>query len=569
MASRWLVNDEEEPTAEVEYVAPGAEDVAESEVRASIMRQVVVRTASGGGKRSWKRPPIESEPPRKHKPTAAERAAQIATVAAAAAASAAATAAVSLVPQAKANPQPPSSGREKDKGPPTAPTTPPSAAAPHQEEQHSSMKNTQPSGELVVSPVLLADSQTENKNKFSVRSLVQGPSLPDGEQVFRDVFGPRSSSTDCDGLDPKSRSVVQGPRSNGNSGGAGLSSLEQLRGSGDGSVFMERSPELPGSVVQGPRSNGDSGGVGLLIIDSMDRQKAMWPKYDFNRKPHQIEPVLMQSSPELPAFDTGNSAEPPERSASDRAGEAAAEAPDGRGAERRLADSDAESSSDSEERRFWEDFCASIGDEQAKKKPEDHDESAQRGVAAPKAKGKAKGKGKGKAKAKAKASAVSSNPLVQGPAEHEAEPKAKAKAKGKANAKAEPKAKGKAKGKAKAAPKAEAKAKAQAKAKAAPGTAGTFAGRRPPVNGKKQAEFDELKAHYLQARLEAVKTGEEPSGSSSSTSKVKVKRRFSPNQEKYWTAMKKRMQELAQAGVPGPERMSMAASDWKAAAMSE
>ena len=494
MASRWLVNDEEEPTAEVEKVAPGAEDAAESEVRASIMRQVVVRTASGGGKRSWKRPPIESEPPRKHKPTAAERAAQIATVAAAAAASAAATAGVSLVPQAKANPQPPSSGR--------APTTPPSAAAPRQEEQHSSMKNTQPSGELVVSPVLLADSQTENKNKFSVRSLVQGPSLPDGEHVFCEVFGPRSSSTDCDGLDPKSRSVVQGPRSNGDSGGAGLSSLEQLRGSGDGSVFM-------------------------------------------------------QSSPELPAFDTGNSAEPPERSASDRAGEAAAEAPDGRGAEPRFADSDAESSSDSEQRRFWEDFCASIGDEQAKKKPEDHDESAQSGVAAPKAKGKAKGKGKGKAKAKAKASAVSSNPLVQGPAEHEAEPKAKAKAKGKA------------KGKAKAAPKTEANAKAQAKPKAAPGTAGTFAGRRPPVNGKKRDEFDELKAHYLQARLEAVKTGEEPSGSSSSTSKVKVKRRFSPNQEKYWTAMKKRMQELAQAGVPGPERMRMAASDWKAAAMSE
>ena len=481
MASRWLVNDEEEPTAEVEYVAPGAEDAAESEVRASIMRQVVVRTASGGGKRSWKRPPIESEPPRKHKPTAAERAAQIATVAAAAAASAAATAAVSLVPQAKAPPQAPPSGQEKDKRPPIAPTTPPSAAAPHQEEQCSSRKHTQRSGE----------------------SKVQGP--PSQQ--------PGSSRYD-DGLDPKSCSVVQGPRSNGDSGGAGLSSLEQLRGSGDGSV-------------------------------------------------------LVQISPELPALDTCSSPEPPERSASDRAGEAAAEAPDGRGAEPHFADSDAESSSDSEERRFWKEFCASSGDEQAEEKPEDHDESAQRGVAAPKAKGKAKGKGKGKAKAKAKASAVSSNPLVQGPAEHEVEPKAKAKAKGKANAKAEPKAKGKAKGKAKAAPKAEAKAKAQAKPKAAPGTAGTFAGRRPPVNGKKQAEFDELKAHYLQARLEAVKTGEEPSGSSSSTSKAKVRRRFSPNQEKYWTAMKKRMQELAQAGVPGPERMRMAAADWKAAAMSE
>ena len=45
--------------------------------------------------------------------------------------------------------------------------------------------------------------------------------------------------------------------------------------------------------------------------------------------------------------------------------------------------------------------------------------------------------------------------------------------------------------------------------------------------------------------------------------------RFSPNQEKYWAAMKKRMQELAQVGVPGADRMRMAAADWKAAAMSE
>ena len=27
----------------------------------------------------------------------------------------------------------------------------------------------------------------------------------------------------------------------------------------------------------------------MIIIDSMDRKKAPWPKYDFNRRPHEIE----------------------------------------------------------------------------------------------------------------------------------------------------------------------------------------------------------------------------------------------------------------------------------------
>ena len=27
----------------------------------------------------------------------------------------------------------------------------------------------------------------------------------------------------------------------------------------------------------------------VIIIDSMDRKKAAWPKYDFNRKPHEIQ----------------------------------------------------------------------------------------------------------------------------------------------------------------------------------------------------------------------------------------------------------------------------------------
>ena len=84
----------------------------------------------------------------------------------------------------------------------------------------------------------------------------------------------------------------------------------------------------------------------------------------------------------------------------------------------------------------------------------------------------------------------------------------------KAKGKAEPKAKAGAKGSAKAKAKAEGKAKGKAKAKpkVARGTAGTFAGRRPPANAAKRAEFDELKAVYLQARLEAVATKQEASG---------------------------------------------------------
>ena len=155
--------------------------------------------------------------------------------------------------------------------------------------------------------------------------------------------------------------------------------------------------------------------------------------------------------------------------------------------------------------------------------------------------------------------------------------KAKGKAKGKAKAKAAPKAKGKAKGKAKAKAKAmvqgprvgDAEPNPKAKAKSAPGAAGTFAGRRCPANAVKRSNFDELKAHYMQARLEAMKTTEEASGSKSSTeqSTEQTKRKFSDNQQKYWAAMKKRMQELAKAGVPGPERMRLAAADWKTASV--
>lgn len=249
----------------------------------------------------------------------------------------------------------------------------------------------------------------------------------------------------------------------------------------------------------------------------------------------------------------------------------------GNGEGEQFAFSDAEGSNSEEDRRLWAELfsendehpeeagsCDELGGEEAGSNPEaagaageepEHPpQPAQRrsgndelqAAGAPEVQrsevqGKAKGKGKGKAKAKAKA---------------------------KAEAKAKPAAKGSAKAKAKAAPEAKAgakgKAKGKAKAKAAPGTAGTFAGRRPPANAQKRAHFDEMKAHYLQARLEAVETKEEASGSSSSTSTQKPKRKFSPNQEKYWAAMQKRMSELALAGVPGAERMRIAAADWKA-----
>ena len=46
--------------------------------------------------------------------------------------------------------------------------------------------------------------------------------------------------------------------------------------------------------------------------------------------------------------------------------------------------------------------------------------------------------------------------------------------------------------------------KAPAKPRVASGTAGTFAGRHPPNNPNKRAEFSKLKLHYLESRLDAV-----------------------------------------------------------------
>ena len=100
MASHWLTKFI--PSPEHADHADQCADVTDADeqhaVRSSIMQEVVVRRTGAGSKRSWMRPPIESEkPPKAPKPIPAERAAQIATAAAtAAAAAAAATATATL-----------------------------------------------------------------------------------------------------------------------------------------------------------------------------------------------------------------------------------------------------------------------------------------------------------------------------------------------------------------------------------------------------------------------------------------------------------------------------------------
>ena len=175
-----------------------------------------------------------------------------------------------------------------------------------------------------------------------------------------------------------------------------------------------------------------------------------------------------------------------------------------------------------------------------------------------KGKGKAKGDGKGKAKAKAKAEgkgrakakAKVRGPKVGGDAVQGPE-QVQGPEVGGAAVQGPRQVQGPGVGGAKAKPKAKAKDK------------GTFAGRRCPADANKKKEFDELKAHYLQARLDAVSTKEEPSGTKTST-KGKKQRKFTEKQSQYWAVMKKRMKELAEEGVPGPERMRIAAAEWKA-----
>ena len=66
----------------------------------------------------------------------------------------------------------------------------------------------------------------------------------------------------------------------------------------------------------------------------------------------------------------------------------------------------------------------------------------------------------------------------------------------------------------------------------------------------------------MQARLGAVTSQEQVSRKKVKASKKACK--LSPNQQKYFSSMKTRMQELAQAGVVGTESMCITAADWKA-----
>ena len=126
----------------------------------------------------------------------------------------------------------------------------------------------------------------------------------------------------------------------------------------------------------------------------------------------------------------------------------------------------------------------------------------------PEAKGKAQSKAKGKAQVAAK-----------GKAKANAKGKAKAKAEAKAQARSQIEAGSEVNGEVGPQAKAQGKSKGQSKSKAQRGTCGTFAGRRPPTNANKRAHFDELKAHYLQARLDAVTSKEEVSGNKVKASK--------------------------------------------------
>ena len=199
------------------------------------------------------------------------------------------------------------------------------------------------------------------------------------------------------------------------------------------------------------------------------------------------------------------------------------------------------------------------------------DDGASKGKAKAKGKGKAKAKGKGKAKATAKAGAKSkakAKPKVRGPTVGGVAVQGPEQVQGPevGGAQGPEQVQGPEVGGAAVQGSRVGHAKAKAKAKAR--GVGTFAGRRCPTDASKRKEFDELKAHYLQARWEAVTTKEETSGRKTS-SKAKKERKFTENQSKYWAVMKKRMHELASEGVPGPERMRKAAAEWRASVLNK
>jgi hypothetical protein len=135
-----------------------------------------------------------------------------------------------------------------------------------------------------------------------------------------------------------------------------------------------------------------------------------------------------------------------------------------------------------------------------------------------------------------------------------------------------PKTKAKAKAKAKQAKKGKpatidagakekADAKADAKSRARRGTAGTFAGRRPPNDAIKRAVFDQMKSSYTTLRLHGLSdlALSDWAGSPMKKACTKVSA-----QNVFIKAMQTRMAELATAGVPGPDRMITATAELKA-----
>jgi hypothetical protein len=102
---------------------------------------------------------------------------------------------------------------------------------------------------------------------------------------------------------------------------------------------------------------------------------------------------------------------------------------------------------------------------------------------------------------------------------------------------------------------------ADAKCRAKRGTAGTFAGRRPPADAMKRAEFDHIKYSYMTLRLQGI-SDEALAGGAARPAK-KARAQSATTQHVFLTAMRTRLVELAKAGFPGPDRMSTAVAEWR------
>jgi hypothetical protein len=132
-------------------------------------------------------------------------------------------------------------------------------------------------------------------------------------------------------------------------------------------------------------------------------------------------------------------------------------------------------------------------------------------------------------------------------------PKTKAKAKAKQANKGKP-----ATSEARAKEKAD--AKADAKSRKRRGTAGTFAGRRPPKDTIKRLVFDQMKSSYAALRLHGLSDLALSDWAGSPMKKACTKANV---QNVFIKAMQTRMAELATAGVPGPDRMIIATEELK------